>query len=719
MLKILLKTLAQQQPEIKLENVKKALELVDRSSIDRKSYHKNRSYLDHVVSVVNILLPFKPDEATIIAAILHEAFPNAYHKIKEMFNHDIAELVMTIEGLRSLHLKSVQEQAENYKKLLLAMAKDLRVILIRLADRLDNMSYIQDLPKDMQKNLADETMQIYVPIAMHLGIYNLKTQLEDLAFAYINPKAYVSLENDLKEYRYANDLYLNHIHQQLVKILKNNNVKAEVSSRLKHKYSIYQKLLAKGKSTLDSIFDIFALRVVLGKLDHVTEQELIGKCYEVLGVIHRELVPIPHRFKDYIANPKPNGYMSLHTTVLGLGTDDFKKPVEIQIRTKTMHEESEYGIAAHSIYKEADNKYLEKMQWVKSIVTLQKELKNTQYLNKDLQYEIFQDRIFVLSEEGKIFDLPVGATALDFAYSLDEEAGHRCNQVKVNGIQVPFDHVLENGDVVNIAMQNRPNPKWYWIAFVKTTKAKTYIKNWFKNLTDENSKEIGKNIINKNLEKFGLIMDKDLSFLKKYGNRQLNLNERNEILSLLGRGELTVNQVLEKILPELEKDLRLVRSNNSFSNKKYVKERVLVTGEDNVPFEFCACCNVREGDPIVGYVGRGKSVKIHHRFCSELPNHNHDRLIEVSWANVPKQLYAFEVKFKTRPGIIADISNAVSKRGFIFIQFVYDGSDTIKFLIQAYSTEVIDFMNSVILAIDNIVSSNYRVVDSCTDLSKI
>jgi len=241
MLKILLKTLAQQQPEIKLENVKKALELVDRSSIDRKSYHKNRSYLDHVVSVVNILLPFKPDEATIIAAILHEAFPNAYHKIKEMFNHDIAELVMTIEGLRSLHLKSVQEQAENYKKLLLAMAKDLRVILIRLADRLDNMSYIQDLPKDMQKNLADETMQIYVPIAMHLGIYNLKTQLEDLAFAYINPKAYVSLENDLKEYRYANDLYLNHIHQQLVKILKNNNVKAEVSSRLKHKYSIYQK----------------------------------------------------------------------------------------------------------------------------------------------------------------------------------------------------------------------------------------------------------------------------------------------------------------------------------------------------------------------------------------------------------------------------------------------------------------------------------------------
>ena len=608
---------------------------------------------------------------------------------------------------------------KNYKKLLFAIAKDLRVIWIRLADRLDLMANIHELPIETQKDLARETMRIYVPIAMHLGIYNLKVQLEDLAFEYLYPVEYQSLTIDLQEYKYVNKEYLDSISQQLTKILNKYNVVADINGRLKHKYSIYQKLIKKGSSTLDSIFDIFGFRIILDELQHT--DDAVGKCYQVLGVIHRELTPVVNRFKDYIANPKSNGYMSLHTTVLGLGVEDFKKPVEVQIRTKKMHEEAEYGIAAHSFYKDQDIEgdcVDPKTHWLQSIISLQKELNENINFSKDFEYDIFQDKIFVLSEEGKIYDLPEGACALDFAYCLSEDIGHRCYQVKVNGIQVSFDHVLNNGDVVYVQVQNIEQPNRYSLSFVKTAKARKSIKEWFQHLSEEHLVDLGRNMLNKNLARFNISLDQNLSLLKNYGNLELGFNERQQILSLLGKGQLTAAHVMDKIL------LIDRKAQIDFKKPKYKKDSekniILVTGEDNVSVEFAACCNPQEFDPIVGYVGRGNSVKIHHKFCNSLINSDHDRFVEVSWANKPRHKCLFFVKsLAPRIGFIADVSSAISQKGINILKLDCQGKGYLQLVLDLADLEAAEEINLVLSNIAGIEYVEYKELFAHEDLVKI
>lgn len=702
-------------PHINLDQLNKAFELIKDIDLPRKKIHTKRHYNKHVIAIIRILLRFNVDESTIIAAILHEVLSTqtiTYQYLLDTFGVEVANLVLTIESLRSLNINSQQEKSENYKKLLLAIAKDLRIILIRLADRLDIMSNLEEVKEEYKKKLAAETMQVYVPIAMHLGIYALKIELEDLAFRYLYPKEYENLERELADYKYKSSDYLEKIKGQLMSILDENDIKYTIDARMKHKFSIYTKLAKKGRSTLESIFDIFALRIILENQNN-TEEDLIGKCYELLGIIHKDLLPISDRFKDYIASPKPNGYRSLHTTVLGFGLTDFNKPVEIQIRTRDMHEDAEFGLCAHFFYKQNINEKNVDINWLNKFLSIQKDISSTNVLAKDLKYDVFSDSIFVISENGDILDLPTGATALDFAYNISEDTGHRSSQVKVNGIQVPFDYILKNGDVVILQLNQKPHPSFYWISFLKTVKAKQAIQNWFIGLEEEHLYALGENILSKNLEKFDVKLDKDLTILSKYGNRLLSVDERKQIVYLLAKGELTINQVIDKIITSIEsqKDKKTLKSN------KKPKE-ILVTGEGDLPVELSACCKPEEGDSIIGYVGRGVSIKIHDKSCLEVSNFDSDRLIDVSWASKPKMMYKFIVKCHDRIGFIADISNLVSSRGYNIFELSYQANEKLQFILALEDSSIAEIIKAEIIKIVGVVHVSYETPYEQLNLQK-
>jgi len=475
---------------------------------------------DGIICTVHLklMLSLHPDEVSLLVYLLHEYVIEAdvsIKKVEKTFGREVAELIVAINTVFNLKVNK-NTQPEILRKMFLTLAKDFRVVMVLLVNKLAELQHGLKDGNPRLKELCQAAMDIYVPIATRLGIYNIKSEMEDVCFEVLHPEDYIRIKKELAQYEGISDKYVGKATQALKSLLDGNGIKTEISGRMKHPYSIYRKMQRKQKMNVDDIFDIFALRIILEE-DGLSEEENVAQCYVVLGLLHSRWKPIAKRFKDYIAVPKVNGYRSLHTTILGLTPDVRDEPTEVQIRTRTMHEEAEYGFASHWWYKEGDSEHTvvkddatdmqnkrvrTQLEWLRGLAELHKEFE-TEGKDTSISHalDLFSDQIFVLTPNGDVIDLPQGATPIDFAYMIHTDVGNCCVQVKVNGLIVPLDSELSNGDVVQIITKKDSSPSHYWLSFVKTHAAKYRIKNWFRTQDRENNLRVGRELLNKELIK--------------------------------------------------------------------------------------------------------------------------------------------------------------------------------------------------------------------------
>ena len=627
------------QPGANVDLITRAYELA-REAHEGQKRASGEEYIIHPLNVAYILSDMHLDEAAISAALLHDVVEDTTFTIEEMqekFGDEVALLIDGVTKLGKIEYKSKEEQQlENYRKLFLAMAKDLRVILIKLADRLHNMRTLKYMRADKQKRIARETIEIYAPLANRLGISNIKCELEDLCLRYLEPEIYYDLVENVKQKRQERQAFIDDAMAQLREKLNSAGMKAEIRGRAKHFYSIYKKMRRDNKD-ISEIYDLSAVRVLV---------ETESECYGVLGLIHAMWKPIPGRFKDYIAMPKSNGYQSLHTTVMTRGY-----PLEIQIRTYAMHQVSEYGFAAHWKYKEtgksanADNAYDQKMSWLRQMVNLQQELSDPREYVEALKVDVFSDEVFVFTPRGDVIGLPKGSIPLDFAYRIHTEVGHHCVGAKVNGKLVPLEYKLKNGDIVSIITNKANNgPSRDWLNIVSSSETRNKIRSWFKKATREENIERGHELIEKEAKRLGyepkelLKNDRLTQVAKKF-----NIHSEDDLLASLGFGGVTVNGILTKLIdlhkqelkehtaPDVSKLLSELKPQQGTVKKS--SHGVLVEGEAGILVHLARCCNPIPGDPIVGFVTRGRGVSVHREDC---PNIFHDagdysRALEVDW----------------------------------------------------------------------------------------
>ncbi len=627
------------QPGANVDLITRAYELA-REAHEGQKRASGEEYIIHPLNVAYILSDMHLDEAAISAALLHDVVEDTTFTIEEMeekFGHEVARLIDGVTKLGKIEYKSKEEQQlENYRKLFLAMARDLRVILIKLADRLHNMRTLKYMRADKQKRIARETIEIYAPLANRLGISNIKCELEDLCLRYLEPEIYYDLVENVSQKRQERQAFIDEAMAQLREKLESSGMKAEIRGRAKHFYSIYKKMRRDNKSIAE-IYDLSAVRVLVD-----TEAE----CYGVLGLIHAMWKPMPGRFKDYIAMPKSNGYQSLHTTVMTSGY-----PLEIQIRTFAMHQVSEYGFAAHWKYKEtgksatAGDAYDQKMSWLRQMVNLQQELNDPREYVEALKVDVFSDEVFVFTPKGDVIGLPKGSIPLDFAYRIHTEVGHHCVGAKVNGKLVPLEYKLKNGDIVSIITNKANNgPSRDWLNIVSSSETRNKIRSWFKKATREENIERGHELIEKEAKRLGyepkelLKNDRLMQVAKKF-----NIHSEDDLLASLGFGGVTVNGILTKLIdlhkqelkdhtaPDVSKLLSELKPQQG--TVKQSSHGVLVEGEAGILVHLARCCNPIPGDPIVGFVTRGRGVSVHREDC---PNIFHDagdysRALEVDW----------------------------------------------------------------------------------------
>jgi GTP diphosphokinase / guanosine-3',5'-bis(diphosphate) 3'-diphosphatase len=614
-------------------------------------------YLEHPLQTAMILAELQLDASSLAAALLHDIPEDTSTPISEIesrFGPEIAKLVDGTTKLGKVSLstsvaKSSETQAENLRKMLVAMAEDLRVVFIKLADRLHNMRTLDALPPDRQARIARETMDIYAPLAHRLGIWELKWQLEDLAFHYLQPEQYQRISKLVDTKRTHREKFLAEAIEALKKEFESMGLSADVSGRPKHLYSIYQKMeryAALGRH-FDEIYDLFALRVLVNT---------VRDCYTAIGVIHSLWHPLPEAFDDYIANPKPNGYQALHTAVMVLGTT----PVEIQIRTREMHHIAEYGVAAHWRYKEGDKKdmhFEERVGWLRQLIEWHRELSGAEEFLESVKTDIFIDQVFVYTPTGEIKDLPKGATPLDFAYRVHTELGHRCVGAKVNGKLVPLSYDLKNGDIVEIVTAKGPRgPSLDWLnphlGYVKTSQAKTKIRQWFKKQERAENIERGRSILDKETKRLGLQVDRQtLSDLFHYDNLD-------DFMAAVGYGEVNAQQIVLKLAATEEKpdEIAVTRSTKGASSLR-------VLGVGDLLTHLAACCHPVPGDPIIGYITRSRGVTIHRQDCYNVINEDEkERLVPVDWGHAD-MLYPSDIRVEgwDRVGLMRDITTAVAE----------------------------------------------------------
>ncbi len=609
-------------------------------------------YIIHPLHVASIIADMHLDEATISAALLHDVVEDTTYTIEEMqekFGDEVAMLIDGVTKLGQIEYKSKEEQQlENYRKLFLAMAKDLRVILIKLADRLHNMRTLRFMREDKQRRIARETIEIYAPMANRLGISNIKCELEDLCLRYLEPDIYYDLVESVKQKRQERQEFIDEAMAQLRERLAETDMKAEIRGRAKHFYSIYKKMRRDNKD-ISEIYDLSAVRVLV---------DSVRDCYGVLGVIHAMWKPMPGRFKDYIAMPKSNGYQSLHTTVMTRGY-----PLEIQIRTFAMHQVSEYGFAAHWKYKEAGKSvgagrdFDQKMSWLRQMVNLQQELSDPREYVEALKVDVFSDEVFVFTPKGDVIDLPKGSIPIDFAYRIHTEVGHHCVGAKVNGKLVPLEHKLKNGDIVSIITNkanNGPSPDWLNIVASSDTRNK--IRSWFKKARREENIARGTELIEKEAKRLGyepkvLLKEGRLSEVAK----KLNILTEDDLLAALGYGGITINGILSKLVEMHKKELQSAKSPDiskllselkpTQGTAKKSSHGILVEGEAGLMVRLARCCNPIPGDPIVGYITRGRGVSVHRADCSNVvadPD-SVSRMIEVDWDVGLDKVYTVQI----------------------------------------------------------------------------
>lgn len=628
-------------------------------------------FIVHPLEVGFILIDLGLDVDTIAAGLLHDVVEDTgveIEKLKEIFGSEIAKLVDGVTKLGKIAYKTKEEQqAENLRKMFLAMAKDIRVIIIKLADRLHNLRTLEYVDEDKQREKAYETLEIYAPLAHRLGIFKIKWELEDISLRYIDPKGYYDLVEKVAIKRREREAYINEVIETLKHRMKETNIEGEIEGRPKHFYSIYRKMYMQHKN-FEQIYDLLAIRVIVNT---------VKDCYGVLGIAHTLWKPIPGRFKDYIAVPKANMYQSLHTTVIGPRGE----PFEIQIRTWEMHRTAEYGIAAHWKYKEGRKSSTDldqKLAWLRQLLEWQSDLKDAREFMETLKIDLFTDEVFVFTPKGDVVDLPKGAIPLDFAYAIHSAVGNRCVGAKVNGKIVPLDYELKTGDIVEILTSSSSNhgPSRDWLKIVKTTQAKNKIKQWFKKERREENILKGKEMLEREAKKQGYTLSQILktewveTIWRKYGFHSLD-----DMYSAIGYGGITTNQVLLRLIDEYKKtnkleqqelqDITIKEGQKPQKEKKSTDKGVEVKGIDNVMIRFSKCCNPLPGDDIIGYITRGRGVSIHRTDCINLkdPSIEKHRLIEVNWTDEYKADYNAEIQIiaHDRQGILADITKTISE----------------------------------------------------------
>ncbi len=585
-------------------------------------------YFIHPCAVAQILIELGLDSATVAAAFLHDVIedtPVTEEDIRKDFGNEILGLVLGVTKLDKIVFKSrEEEEAENFRKIFVAMAKDIRVIIIKLADRLHNMRSLNFLSKERQIKMAQETLDIYTPLAGRLGISQIKCELEDLCLKYLEPEAYEYLVENIHQKLYERHNFVDFVVKEIKSILDESKIEGEVFGRPKHFYSIYKKMKTQNK-TLDQIYDLTAVRVIVGTVD---------ECYEVFGKIHKRWKPIPGRIKDYIATPKANMYQSLHTTVV----TNFGQPFEIQIRTFEMHRTAEFGIAAHWKYKEKkseDSTFTERLSWIREVLDWEGGLKDSKDFMQSLKTELYSNELLVFTPKGKVISLPKDATPIDFAYAIHSEIGNRCVGARVNSKMVPLNSTLQTGDVVEIlTSSNSKGPSWDWLKICKSSSARAKIKQFFKREMKEENVKIGKSMLEQEAKHRGYNLSDiltDESFAKV--SEKFSFFSQDEMFASVGYGAISVNQVLFKLIDYYKKEIpkQPVYRGGVTSDSS----GVIVKGMTGLLTRFAGCCNPVPGDEIVGFVSRGRGVVIHRADCPNVKSLESDegRILPAQWAD--------------------------------------------------------------------------------------
>jgi len=621
-----------------------------------------KPYFTHCASVGVTLSKWNMDASTIAAGLLHDVIEDTEitrEKMVEKFGIEVTELVDGVSKLSGIKFSSrLEKQAENFMKMFLSVAKDLRVIIIKFADRLHNMTTIKHLPLIKQRRIAIETRDVYAPLAHRLGMNRLKIELEDLVLKTLEPDEYRKLQKKIKATKKQREKYIEEFTRPIKVELEKFNIESDIKGRAKHYFSILGKMRSRNKN-FEELFDLFAIRIIINKIE---------ECYAVLGVVHQLFTPLQERFKDYIATPKSNGYQSIHTTVFGSGG----KMVEVQIRTTEMDQTAEIGVAAHWLYKEQGSiKSNEKdinhhMRWLRELVeVLQSEESNPDEFLKLLKVDLFKDEIFVFTPKGEVKPLPSNSTPIDFAFEVHSQVGLHCSGAKINDKIVPLNTVLKNGDTVEVLTSNNQTPSYAWLKFVQTGKAKSHIKRWVKKEQTEQSVRLGKEILEKTLRRM-----KRLPLLNdiKTKPQVVGFNDDDSIFYALANGQLTVRDIINKFDPSDEENNEAEIKEESLTERFINRARqnakgVKVDGVSNAMLMFAKCCNPIPGDEIVGYITRGRGVSIHRTGCSNIPfMDGEDRFIFVEWD--VKSGSAFIVRLKIicedRKELLKDITESVS-----------------------------------------------------------
>ncbi|MCI7201572.1 MAG: bifunctional (p)ppGpp synthetase/guanosine-3',5'-bis(diphosphate) 3'-pyrophosphohydrolase [Clostridiales bacterium] len=619
-------------------------------------------YFIHPCAVVNILVDLGFDDvSTLVAAFLHDVLedtPVTSDELEQKFGKEVLELVEGVTKLDKIKFVSAEdEQAENLRKMFFAMAKDYRVIIIKLADRLHNMRTLDALKPEKQIKIATQSLKIYAPLAGRLGLSFVKCELEDLAMRYLYPDDYYELVEFIKTKSKERQQFIEKICDELKAKLQELGIEGEVNGRQKHLYGIYKKMLKQGKN-IEQIYDISAVRVIVNE---------VQDCYTVLGAIHTMWMPLPGRFKDYIAMPKPNGYQSLHTTVI----TKFKETFEIQIRTYEMHRIAEYGIAAHWKYKEGKTgatKIDDQINWLREVMDTQRESSDSHEFLENIEGNVFTDEVYVFTPKGKVLNLPVGSTTVDFAYAIHSAVGNKCIGAKVNGKIVPLNTVLNTGDIVEILTTNSgKGPSRDWIKFVKTASARTKIRQYFKKEMKEENIKRGKDMLEREAKRRGYNLSELLGTAGlNYIMNRYTLSSIDDLYASVGFGGLTTNQIIVKLIDYFKRDLLSKNpvaeiKTTSTTGKSSSGNGVLIRGYDDFLVRLSHCCNPVPGDKIVGYVSRGRGVSVHCVDCPNVKNMEPERLIEAKWDDVISQNFLASLKIycENKGGILAAVTTII------------------------------------------------------------